>query len=489
MKLQLSNLKLRRKSLIGLAFLILSGVALYFYADRRGLSYRELIIVSSVLVMAIIVFGRERGIRFGFVLWVLTLALGYRTIAWTKELTIHPSEILLWLLLACILVQRRMVANARLTFPIWLWLLVPFWVLAWWPLIGGGMPWDRMMNEFRNFLLLIPLMIVARVVLLQKRYWRYLLLAFFFASSGIALLGIVEYWLPEVSKVFPAFIGRAKIGLTDEGFARANFSFWGGPMATFICVLALPCAIVLSTWWRGWFNRAIIVAASVLQLLAIYIGGYRSIWLVLVVQVMAVCLLRFKRQGAMAALLCLIFAIGGYQLVPRTKERMTSGVNILTGDRSDSSAVNRQNRAIGALRGAIDSPYGSGWSSAGWVHSDFLQVAVNLGVAAGFIFLGGYLFAMLRLGRRVLADRHSKSEHGDLGLTLMVSMIAVGGILATEGVSVLPQMVLPVWFVWVLAEVWLWQTAEQPAFKRAPSAHYPYQLVPARISASSRIDG
>jgi len=37
-----------------------------------------------------------------------------------------------------------------------------------------------MLNEFRDFLVLVPLMIVASVVLKRERYWRYLLLAFFF---------------------------------------------------------------------------------------------------------------------------------------------------------------------------------------------------------------------------------------------------------------------------------------------------------------------
>lgn len=485
----LSNLSLRKKLLIQTALLVVGGVALYFYADRRGLSYRELIVVFSALLMAVIVFGGELGIRLGFVLWVLTLALGYRTLQLTPDWTVTPAEVLLWFLLICIMVQRRMVSSARLTFPIWLWLLVPFWVLAWWPLISGAMPWDRMLAECRNFVLLIPLMIVTPVVLQRERYWRYLLLAFFLASSGIALMGMVEYWLPEVAKLFPAFIGKAQIGLTDEGFARANFSFWGGPPATFICVLAFPVAIILATWWRSWTTRTLIILGSVFQILAIYIGGYRSIWLILVIQVTVVCLLRLRRQGAVVALLCIIFAVGGYELVPRTTERVMSGVSILRGHPIDSSGYTRQVRALGAFKEALDAPFGSGWSSAGWVHSDFLQVAVNLGLAAGLVFLGGYIFTMVRLGRRVLAGRREKGEQSDLGLALMVSMIAVGGILAMEGVSVLPQLVLPVWFVWALTETWLRQTAEEWGVNFVRARPAPYRWAPAQMTSSLKTDG
>jgi hypothetical protein len=46
----------------------------------------------------------------------------------------------------------------------------------------------------------------------------------------------------------------------------------------------------------------------------------------------------------------------------------------------------------------------------------------------------------------------------------MLSFIAVGGLLATQGVQVLPQLMLPVWFVWALIEVWLRQRPVVPEF-------------------------
>lgn len=481
------SFKLRKSLFIGTALILLAGIVLWQYAERRGLSYREIIALGGVLIVAVIAFGREFGVRVGFVLWVLTLALGYRTVEITRDLAIHPSEVLLWFLLLCICVQRRLVSSARLTFPVWLWMFIPFWVLAWWPMIGGIAPWDRMLNEFRNFLLLIPLMIVMSVVLKRERYWRYLLLAFFFASSCIALIGLLEYWFPDVTKLFPAFMKTTKPEISEEGFVRAQFSFWGGPAATFICVLALPSAIVLAKWWSRWKQLAIIGVGSILQLLAIYVGGYRSIWLVLLVQVLAACLLGLKKQGAIVAVLCLVVAIGGYQLIPRTSERAMSAIAALQGNPTDTSATGRQTRALGALEKITESPFGSGWSAAGWVHSDFLQVAANLGIIAGLIFFGGYLFTMVRLARRALAALKS-GEDGDLGFSLLLSFIAVGGILAMEGVSVLPQLVLPVWFVWALTDVWLRQTASQRESQRAAATVYSYQLEAVRLATLLKTD-
>ena len=477
----------RARLIVALSAILIAAGVFYYYVGRQGPSYKEVIIALSALILAVIVFGRELGIRYGFVLWVLTLALGYRTLYVTVDLPIHPSEVLLWVLLVCILVQRRLISNAPLAFPVWLWMFIPFWVLGWWPMIAGGAPWDRMLNEFRNFLLIVPLIIVASVVLKRERYWRYLLLAFFIMSSWIALMGILEYWVPQVTGLFPAFIRDAAPKLTEEGFARAQFSFWGGAPATFICVLALPCAIVLAKWWPRWSRRVVIIACALLQIVAIYIGGYRSIWLLLLVQALAACLLGFRKQSAMVALLCLVVFIGGYELVPRTSERAMSGIAALQGHPTDSSAVGRKYRALEALGSTIEAPFGSGWSTAGWVHSDFLQVSANLGIIAGLIFLGGYFFTLLRLGQRVLP--RLRAGEGDLGLSLLLSFIAVGGILAMEGVTVLPQSVLPVWFVWALTEVWLRQKAEARELNGAAVApSFSYQLASVQLSASLKTD-
>jgi hypothetical protein len=56
-----------------------------------------------------------------------------------------------------------------------------------------------------------------------------------------------------------------------------------------------------------------------------------------------------------------------------------------------------------------------------------------------------------------------------------LSFVAVGGLLGLQGVEVLPQMVLPVWFVWSMIEVWLRQTSEasEQSYSYAPTNLYP----------------
>ncbi len=183
---RLTGFRPDKRFFIGTAVIVLGALAVEFYADNQGLSYKDIIVVLGALIAAVIIFGGERGIRFGLVLWVLTLALGYRTVELTPNLRLHPSEILIWLLLGCILVQRQLAAKSPVSLPWWLWLLIPFWAFAWWPLVVGDAPWDKMLNEFRDFLLLVPVMIVASFVLRRDGYWRPLLLAFFITSTWIA---------------------------------------------------------------------------------------------------------------------------------------------------------------------------------------------------------------------------------------------------------------------------------------------------------------
>ena len=465
---RIAGFRLSKALLLALVGILLAGAAAASYLDKNGLSYKELIVGAGALILATIVLGGERGIQFGLVLWVLTLALGYRTLEITPDLRLHPSEILIWILLAFILVQRHLDSTA-LTFPMWLWMMAPFWVLGWWPLVVGDAPWDKMLNEFRDFLLLIPLMIVMSVVLRRQSYWRRLLVAFFIASTWIALMGVLEYWFPSMERFFPAFIHAAKAESTADGFVRAQFSFWGGAQATFICVLALPAGLALASWWPNWLPRTAVIVASMLHILAIYIGGYRSVWLVLMIQVMVACFLRLKKHGVAIAMLCLIVGGIGYQFIPKTDERVMSGIAALRGAPIDHSAQDRKDRALDALSQTFQSPFGGGWGSAGWVHSDFLQVGANLGLIAGCIFLGGYLFTLQRLGRRI-RPWLSISGHGDLALALFLAFIAAGAHLMLQGVQVLPQMVLPVWFVWVLVELWLQRTPDlaQPEFVPAP---------------------
>lgn len=445
----------RRRLAVSIAIAVVT-VGIAVYGGSRGIDYRDVLVAGGGLIAALIVLGGVAGVQFGFVLWALSMAIGYRTIEYSKDLRIHPSELLLWLLFVIVLAHRRWIANSRVSLPLWVWLSVPFWMLGWWPLVVGDANWAAMFSEFRCFLLFIPLLFVEQIVLADKRLWRYVISAFFVASSWIALMGVLEYWVPSVTKLFPAFIQNATPEPTADGFIRAQFSFWGSQNATFLCALSFPFSVILMRWWRSLVSRLTVVVATIFQLVAIYIGGYRSLWLMVVIQVAAGCFLGLRRRGAAVAVLCIVVASVGYQFIPRTEERVITTLAMLQGAPVDHSSQVRLDRAAAAIDDTLRSPFGGGWNSAGWVHSDFLQVAANIGIIAGLLFVGGYLYTFWKLALSVKsAIRHGRSDNGELGFSLFLSFIAVGGLLATQGVQVLPQLMLPVWFVWALVDDWL----------------------------------
>jgi hypothetical protein len=441
-----------RPLLIALSVLFLAVLAAQFLRSRE-LSYREVIVVAfGALGVVALQMGRW-GVKVGFLAWVCTLGLGYRTVALTPNLPLHPAEVILWgLLMSLGLLYAVQRGRTEFWLPVWLWLSIPFWVWAWWIGLEADQPWDKMLAELRAFVLLIPLFVVAANVLVRREDWRSSLIVFYATGAWIGGLGILEYLFPGARQLFPGFMTHMKAIAGQEGFQRAAFSFYGSPIATFVCVLAVPVATAAWHWWPARGPRLLTLVAAALQVGGIYIGGYRSIWFLLALQFLLFILVR---QGPVWGTLCLVPCLAGYRLLPAVAlERAQSLLFALEGNPSDTSATKRWGRASEAWDAALQQPLGHGWAASGWVHSDFIQVAANLGVLAGLLFAGAYLITLLRLGHRFRAERRVGGD-GDLGLVLLLSFIAAGGILAMEGVQVLPQLVLPVWFVWVMVEVWL----------------------------------
>lgn len=453
---------------------VLFTILIDLYVLDYGISYREVIVASVVLAGLLVFATGDRGLKVGLVFLVLTFGLGYRTMHLTPSVSVHPSELVLWGLLAVPILQPTNWRQRKTTIwlPYWLILFIPFWIWAWLRGLSAGLQWDEMFNEFRNFLLLVPLFIVTELVLADRTNWRHVLLAFYCIGTCIAGMGVLEYTFPEIKTVFSAFITQPEARQTPERFARAIFSFWGAPAATFILVLSAPIAIVVWRWWSTSWQRVLTILALAVQVLGIYIGGYRSMWIVFTAELLMFGIVR--RKPLMAALCLLLPLLGTWLLPVQARERALSGIFLLTGNPQniDSSGIKRWDRITTALTDTLNQPLGHGWAAAGWVHNDFIQVAANLGLLAGLLFAGAFLFTLGRVLRRVLVPCRSDDHH--LGLALLLSFIGAGAILGMEGVEVLVQLVLPVWFVWVLVEVWLRQRPiprrvfnDTPAYIRA----------------------
>jgi hypothetical protein len=422
----------------------------------EGLTHRDILMALLALGgMGALAVGGDR-LRSGFLIFVCTLGLGYRTLPITEVLRLHPAELALWGSLGFL--PRRGTPGwepgTEVRFPLWLWLFMPFWLVGWIPSSENTYPFDVRFSDFRNFLLLCPLFAIAPAVLTSGEWWRRVVAAYYGVGVWVAFFGVLEYLVPGIQNVLPGFVGDPSATIASDGFARARFSFWGGPHATFLCVLATPFTPLLWRLYPATKERAANIAGLFIQLVAIYIAGYRSMWLLTAIQWLLLLALK-KRYGLL--LLLALLTVGGYEFLPvETQARLESLAMVLVGKPVDSSGIKRQNRSLEALDQAFESPAGCGWAGSGWVHSDFIQVAANLGVAAGIVFLGGYLYTLCRLSAGVMASSPAE-DRTQYGLALLSSFVAAGGMLAFEGIQVLPQTVLPVWLIWVLTETWLRQ--------------------------------
>lgn len=418
-----------------------------------GISYREVIVTLMVLAGFTALSAGKRGLKLGLVFLVLTFAVGFRTMEVTPNLRLHPSELVLWGLLALPLVQRR---NIRVLLPLWLILSIPFWLWGWWPYFTGDFKWEPMFAEFKNFIILIPLFLITASVLVENSNWRAVLLAFYLVGAWIAAMGILEYVYPGVKTLFPEFVSFAPPVETGEGFQRARFSFWGSADAIYLCVLALPIASVVWEWWPTSWKRVVNVLIVAVMLCGVYISGHRNAWLMVALQFLAFAVVKKRYLLSIAILLVFFFL---FQMAPGpAKARFYSGTELLAGQpvASDSSGQKRWDRATTSLDNTLTHPLGSGWTAAGWVHNDFLQVAENLGILAGALFLGAYVYTLGRLWRHVRTGYLLRAQRV-LGIPLLLSFACAGIILATDANLELPQLILPIWFVWVLVEIWLRQ--------------------------------
>lgn len=439
---------------ISVVVVALGFAAAEIYVVDYGISYQD-VIVTVILLAAFWTFAaRDRRLKAGLVFLVLTFGLGYRTMEVTPSLRVHPSELVLWGLLALPMVQR---SKLKLWLPFWLILFIPFWLWGWWPLVAGDVKWEAMLSEFKNFIVLIPLYFVAGSVLVKQSGWRSVLLAFYLVGAWIAAMGILEYIYPEIKTLFPNFVSIPSPLETEEGFQRARFSFWGTQDAIYICVLALPIGAAVWEWWSMWWQRALNLLIVAFMLSGIYISGHRNAWMMITLQGLGLAVVKKQYLLAIAVLL-VFFSI--YQVLPdATRARINSGTELVSGQpiSSDTSGQKRWDRASMSLSNTLAHPLGTGWSTAGWVHNDFLQVAENLGVMAGALFLGIYVYTLGRLWRRVRTASLLREQRA-LGTTLFLSFACAGVILATDANLVLPQLILPIWFIWVIGEIWLRQT-------------------------------
>jgi hypothetical protein len=432
-----------------------------------GFDLFQLLVIAVLLISVFVILAAgANGLKIGFLIFILLLGLGYRTISFGQT-SLHPAELLIWVLFLLLLLQRRrwFPQGAAFWAPRWVWILVPFWILAGILGFANNRTGLQMLQEAKNFIILFPMAIIAWTVLQERENWKAVALAFFITGVWIGGMGLLEYVFPGLVGVIPGFASNPDALVTLEGFRRATFSFYGAPVAVFTLALSVTMGHVLWDWTMASnlpqrrLALMLILAGAGIQFSGIYIGGYRSVWLVMI---FTIALWAFYRFGSATGLVFSLFAFPLIaSLVPLVaEERFISMFLALEGNPVDSSAQGRLLRAEEAWARTMEKPWGSGWAGSGWVHNDFLQISAGQGLLVALLVAGAWLNLNFQLVRHILVSRRAGNK-ARLPEALSLALFTAGGVMLAQGTTWLVQLAMPIWLAWVLASVWLYQHAEE----------------------------
>ncbi len=307
-----------------------------------------------------------------------------------------------------------------------------------------------MIADALNFFFLVPLFMITFYLSETPKFWKSASMAFLASGTMICLLGAIEFFSPGFRSLLPGLIETNVEGLGSfSGFPRASFAFWGATPAVIIGALSLPMILLVPNFYKGWPAKILTLVIAVILSIGIYISGTRDAWVMTFVASILLAYFVFGTSGILLSgvfwfVASRFFSPEVWNLILSIYTPFTSGQFV------DTSVQKRFYRQQDAFHLALNNPFGVGWSGSGWVHGDFMQVAANLGILAGVLFLGWYLYTLYRAW--ITYNKYPKDK---VLQALITGFVLCGIVLATEGAEVLPQYIMPVWFVWGLMEAYL----------------------------------
>ncbi len=416
-----------------------------------GSDFRYLLLMALAVVMMVIISLEKRALLFGFVAWIWMFILGYRTIPLTPYFSLHPLIIFLGLLYVLLLVISKEEGKLNIKLPALLWMFSVTWIWGFIPGTANGFHFSKMFSDALNFAMIFPIFMITIYLSRQPGFWKTAALNFLGAGALITFLGSLEFYLPQFRNLLPGLVESNSEGLvsTSGGFMRASFAFFGATPAVIISALALPMVWMLTQYYPARKTVFVALALIVILSIGIYISGTRAAWLM--VFVASIMLAYFGMKWVGLGLIAVFWAIISRFLAADAMGLVNSMIApFSSGQILDSSLQKRVSLQQNAFQLAFQNPSGVGWAGSGWVHSDFVQIIANLGFLAGALFLLWYfhtLYRAIQLYREDSKDR--------LLQALITSFVLCGIVLATEGIHVLTQFIVPVWFAWGFLEAYL----------------------------------
>src|SRR5581483_6743059 len=323
---------------------------------RSGYGVREIaILVLGIIGLVLVLLPSERILRIGFYFWLLTFGFGWRTLYLTPSLNIHPIEVLGYTLVFLVIlnsVLHRTPLDVRL--PKLVLLLVGIAFVEVLTGISRGTPLDNVLQEFKNFIILIPIYYLVQWFIRDRKDFERIANLLVIVGTYIALLGFLDFFLPGLSRsvandptVNPVFLAETYAGNT---FARVGFIFFGNFTAGFVIFSFFGLTVHHMFRALGKENRLAVLfgALAAIQLFGMYLTGFRGLWYAVVGFVVAYGLVRSR------GLILLALGLFAIPFLPENFIRRFSSLFVTS--EADSSQLGRIERAQGALDAFYQSP-------------------------------------------------------------------------------------------------------------------------------------
>ena len=413
--------------------------------------------IINLLVIGFTLFGvkeilfKHNGIESSLHWIIIAFVIGYRTFELVPRIPFHPIEILVYATIIRIIISGAIKYRKM---PIAVTVLSIFYVTLFViDLLTRYNPFE--VNEFKCALLLAMIFFVTQHIYFYKGYIIRLLKTYLFVASAISILGITEYLFPSfMSSIF----GSQIEAINNSGsifFTRLGFLYWGSLLAANLVPPVFPILLLLKAE-KDFItnNKYLLTLLVIINLISIYLSGNRISWLVLTILLLAT-IIQYKSSlipymKTYALFLTIVFV--AYIYSQPVEGRYISTFKALTGNidaRYDSSGSARMGRAKIAIESIIKHPFGTGWSSQGWVHSDILQIAATIGIIPGFLLFFAPMLLLLRSFNLYLTR---SPDQQTIYFCLCGLLIYIIISFSLNGNIILVQCGVPLFLFWAIAD-------------------------------------
>jgi len=216
---------------------------------------------------------------------IIGFLTGWRGLSFTPSFIIYPTELFIWLGFVIYLldgiIERQ--TNRHQSKPVFLEILLVIFAI-----LGGitsqyySRPLLTVLAPLKTFLVFIPMLILFRRWIQDKRQIVFYARMLIYVGSIISILGLIERYVPTIalllSKYMPTPIETRYNFEFESTIELAAFSSWGTPVVSTLLVLLAGLAAFAPKPKIGWLKNVQILALPILAL-AIIATGYRSAWL------------------------------------------------------------------------------------------------------------------------------------------------------------------------------------------------------------------